>query len=327
MRWRPAAGRSPPSPRRDASETGAPDSQARDNAAAASSAAADGPASVGTSNGAGSPTGHAPLAVSAVRPRGPRSTRTRTPSSASVPTAAAKRSGHRSWSRQYRPSRSSGPAITFPVRQLTNSAEPGRVSIASPAASTPSRIGSTSALCPATRTESRAVRTPSPARRDSTAATISRGPVSSWWAPLSAAVVTPVPTSLASSSGMRRDASSPVRNTTPMPPPEGTDATRRPWRIANRIPFSRLTIPAACAAAHSPTLKPSTAAGRSPTRSQNAVSPHANAYSAGCAHSAASRSASVPSSPNITGNRRSPTSSANIASHRSSTSRTPASLR
>ena len=58
--------------------------------------------------------------------------------------------------------------------------------------------------------------------------------------------------------------------------PSSMVAISAPRAQAKRIPSSRLNTPAACEAANSPTLCPSTTSGRMPMLAQSAVSAHSS---------------------------------------------------
>ena len=108
-----------------------------------------------------------------------------------------------------------------------------------------------------------------------------------------------------------------------MAPPPGSVAVSSPLAEANRTPSSMLNTPAACAAASSPRLCPSTTLGVIPTLFQRAVSAHSMAKMAGCVHSWSDKS---PARPNITSSNEVPRASRSTASHWSRTARTTGSV-
>ena len=163
-----------------------------------------------------------------------------------------------------------------PVRLLITVSAGGWISTPSSAASSPSRTGSTRALWNALVVFSRRTRISRDSNRAETASMSATGPLMTLWAPLSAAMLRPAPSQAALCAATASATASAGAKTAAMPPPAMPDS-RSPRAAAKRIPSSRLNTPAACAAAISPTLCPTTTAGRTPTLAQSAVRAHSSA--------------------------------------------------
>ena len=143
-------------------------------------------------------------------------------------------------------------------------------------ASRSSRIGSASALWNAFAVLRRTTRTLSESKRSESAWMPSAGPLTTWWVPLSPEMLTGTPEDAALKASTSAATLSGGANTAAMAPAFMPDISD-PRAHAKRIPSSRLNTPAACAAAISPTLWPSTTSGRTPTLDQSAVSAHSSA--------------------------------------------------
>ena len=139
-----------------------------------------------------------------------------------------------------------------------------------------SRAGSTRALWNARAVFNRLTRTPSDSKRFEMVSISATGPLTTWWPPLSAEMLSPTPADDSFSSSTVDDTRAGVAKTAAIAPGSVSDS-RVPRAAANRIPSSRLNTPAACAAASSPTLCPNTTLGRTPTLDQSAVSAHSRA--------------------------------------------------
>ena len=150
------------------------------------------------------------------------------------------------------------------------------MSASSRAASSAGSAGSTSALWNARVVFSRRTRTPSSSRRRETPSMPAAGPLTTWWAPLSAEMFTGGPEDLSFQAATAAATRSAGAKAAAMAP-GGVADSRAPRASANRIPSSSGNTPAACAAAISPTLCPITTSGRIPTLAQSAVSAHSSA--------------------------------------------------
>ncbi len=140
-------------------------------------------------------------------------------------------------------------------------------------ASTGSIIGE----CDAYATRSGATRTPLAAKCDAIASSADVDPLTTTCSgPLYAAMVAPAPACASAISTSAAGA-----KTVAIPPVAGSESTKRVRSTTIRKASSSVVAPATCAAAYSPRLWPSTAAGSTPHERQSAASAISVATSAG----------------------------------------------